>query len=114
MLGAGIRVAAGSDAPVALPDPLRGIYAAVTRRSETGRGVLNSEAVTIEQAIRMYTSSAAWSCFREKQLGTITKGKLADMVLLNANPLNVPAEDLKKIRVDMTVLNGRIAYSEAL
>ena len=114
MLEAGIRVAAGSDAPVSPPDPTRGIYAAITRRSETGRMVVKKETIGVEQAVRLYTSEAARSCFREKQLGTIAPGKLADMVVLNANPLEIPAEDLKHLRVEMTVLKGEIAYSEAI
>jgi predicted amidohydrolase YtcJ len=106
---AGLNVAAGSDAPVAPPDPLKGIYAAVTRRSETGQEVLKGEAVSLMEALRLYTIGAAWSCFREKQTGSIAKGKYADLAVLNADPFQVKAEELKDIRVEMTVLAGNVA-----
>ena len=75
MLQAGLNVAAGSDAPVSPPDPLKGIYAAVTRTAETGQKVLPEQAISFTDAARLYTSGPAYSCFRESQLGTIAGGK---------------------------------------
>ncbi len=113
MLGAGLHVAAGSDAPVAPPDPFKGIYAAVTRRAETGQEVLKGEAVSLMDALRLYTIGAAWSCFREKQTGSIVQGKFADLAVLNADPFKVKTEELKDIRVDMTILAGNIVRGKA-
>jgi len=113
MLEAGLRVAAGSDAPVAGPDPLKAIYAAVTRRAETGQAVLPRQSVTAMDALRLFTSGAAYSCFREKQLGTIRKGKYADLAVLNADPLQVKAAELRDIKVEMTLLNGNMVYDAA-
>jgi len=108
MLRAGLRVAAGSDAPVSLPDPLKGIYAAVTRRAENGQAVAASQSVSALEAIALYTAGAAYSCFLEKELGSIANGKLADLAVLSANPLNAGPEELRKIRVEMTVMNGKV------
>jgi hypothetical protein len=113
MLGAGLRVAAGSDAPVTVPDPLKAIYAAVVRRAETGQPVLSGQSIAVLDALRLFTSGAAWSCFREKQLGTISRGKYADLVVLNADPLRVKAEGLKDIKVEMTLLSGNVVYNAA-
>jgi predicted amidohydrolase YtcJ len=113
MLKAGVRVAAGSDAPVANPDPLKGIYAAVTRRDATGQLVTPDEAISSLDALKLYTINAAYSCFRERQTGSITKGKWADLVILNADPLQVSPRDLKNLKVEMTILAGEVVYSEA-
>jgi predicted amidohydrolase YtcJ len=113
MLGAGLRVAGGSDAPVACPDPLKAVYSAVTRRAENGREVLTRQSINVIDALALFTSGAAYSCFREKQLGTISKGKYADLAILNADPLRVKAEELKNIKVEMTLLNGDLAYTAA-
>lgn len=110
MLKAGLRVAAGSDAPVADPDPLIGIYAAVTRKAESGQEVLPAEAVSVLDALKLYTVNAAFSCFREGQVGTIAAGKYADLAVLNADPSHVSPQDLKDLKVDMTILAGKIVY----
>ncbi|MCX6000945.1 MAG: amidohydrolase [Chloroflexi bacterium] len=114
MLKAGVRVAAGSDAPVANPDPLKGIYAAVTRRAGTGQAVIPGEAISALDALKLYTINAAYSCFREKQTGSIAKGKWADLVVLNGDPLQVSPQELKNLKVEMTVLDGEVVYSEAI
>jgi hypothetical protein len=114
MLKAGVRVAAGSDAPVAAPDPLKGIYAAVTRLAGTGQVVTPGEAISPLDALKLYTVNAAYSCFREKQTGSVTKGKWADLVVLNGDPLTVKPEELKYLKVEMTLLNGEVVYSEAI
>jgi len=114
MLEAGVRVAAGSDAPVANPDPLKGIYAAVTRRAATGQVVTPGEAISALDALKLYTINAAYSCFREKQTGSIAKGKWADLVILNGDPLQVNPEELKHLKVEMTVMDGEVVYSEAI
>jgi predicted amidohydrolase YtcJ len=110
MLSAGIRTAAGSDAPVAGPDPLRGICAAVSRRSSGGRQVLAREAVTTMEALRMYTLDAAWSCFRERQSGSITAGKDADLVVVSGDPLDAGLEWPVDAKVEMTILGGKVVF----
>ena len=110
MLKAGLKVAAGSDAPVAPPDPLKGIYSAVTRKAETGHVVLKKEAVSFVDALRLYTINAAYSCFREMQLGTISRGKYADLAVLNLDSGRIRPDELMDLKVDMTILAGKVVY----
>lgn len=111
MLEAGLATGAGSDAPVAVPDPLKAVYAAVTRRAETGQDVLKQQAIPVMDALRLYTTGAAYSCFREKELGKISRGKFADLVVLDTDPLQAEQDKLKDIRIAMTLLNGEVVYS---
>jgi len=113
MLGEGLRVAAGSDAPVANPDPLKGIYAAVTRLAENAQQVVPAQAISALEALRLYTLNAAYSCFLEGKTGSIAKGKWADLVVMNGNPLQVSPHELKDLKVEMTVLDGEVVYSAA-
>jgi predicted amidohydrolase YtcJ len=114
MLGAGLKVAAGSDAPVACPDPLKGIYAAVTRLAENGQQVAPSQAITAMEALRMYTVDAAYSCFLEGKLGSLSRGKIADLVVLNGDPLRAGPTELMDLRVEMTLMDGKVVYGEAI
>jgi predicted amidohydrolase YtcJ len=111
-LGAGLVVAAGSDAPVAPDNPWLGIYAAVTRRAKSGQPLLPEEAVSVPQALAMYTTNAAYASFEEDTKGSIAEGKLADMVVLSADPLHSPPEELKDIRVEMTIIGGKVAWED--
>jgi predicted amidohydrolase YtcJ len=109
-LDSGLIVAAASDAPVSPVSPLSGIYGAVTRKAESGQVLLPEEAVTPEQALALYTVNAAFASFEEDIKGTITPGKLADMVVLSGNPLTALPEQLKDIKVEMTIVGGRVAW----
>jgi predicted amidohydrolase YtcJ len=110
LLDEGLIVAASSDSPVAFNNPLVGIYAAVTRRAESGETITPAEAVSLEQALEMYTLNSACAASQEKLKGSITPGKLADMVVLNLNPLETAEEELKTIRVEMTIIGGEIVW----
>lgn len=109
-LKAGLGPAASSDAPVAGPAPLVGVYAAVARRSAEGGVLTPEEAVTPEQALWMYTQGAARSVFREDMLGSLAPGKLADMALLSGDPTRVPAEEILGLRVERTFIGGRLVW----
>ncbi len=108
LLKNGVEVLAGSDCPVVPPNPMIGIYSAVSRISETGENVLPEERIPPLEAMRMYTEYAARANFEETIKGTIIQGKLADLVVLSGDPTKVPAEEIKDIRVEMTILNGEV------
>jgi predicted amidohydrolase YtcJ len=107
---AGLIVAGSSDSPVAPDNPLLGIYAAVTRKAQSGQQLLPEEVVSAPQALAMYTTNAAYASFEEDVKGSITAGKLADMVVLSADPLKSSPEKLKDIRVEMTVIGGEVVW----
>ena len=107
---AGIAVAAGSDAPVTPPDPLVGIYAAVTRRTKGGFQFYPEQAISPESALRMHTIGAAHASFEEGIKGTIKEGKLADLVLLDQDPTAVEPEAIQRIRVVMTLVGGEVVW----
>jgi predicted amidohydrolase YtcJ len=109
-LDSGLVVAGSSDSPVVPDNPLVGIYAAVTRRAKSGQRVLPEEAVSPRQALAMYTTNAAYASFEEDIKGAIAPGKLADMVILSADPLKTPPEQLKDIKVEMTIIDGRVTW----
>ena len=112
LLDGGLVVAASSDSPVAPDNPLVGIYAAVTRRTESGQRLLPAEAVSVQQALAMYTINAACASFEDNIKGSIAPGKLADMVVLSADPLKSPPEQIKDIRVEMTIIDGRVVWGD--
>ncbi|WP_180539981.1 amidohydrolase [Nevskia soli] len=107
----GIYMAFGSDnLPIG---PMIGLYAAVTRKGESGVVYGPGEAVSMRDAITMYTRIGAFLTREEKIKGTLETGKLADMIVLPEDPLNIPAEKLKSLKVDMTIVGGRILYDRS-
>ncbi|MEO5818920.1 MAG: amidohydrolase [Vicinamibacteraceae bacterium] len=91
-------------------NPFLTMYAATTRRTQSGAIVSGDEAVSREEALRMMTIAAARFSFDEKTRGSIEVGKLADFVVLDADLLTCPPERLRAIRPEMTVIGGRVAY----
>jgi len=91
-----------------------GIQAAVSRRTETGALVAPEERITPVDALRMYTEEGAWAGFEESNIGSITPGKLADMVLLSADPTNIAPDEIKDIKVEMTIINGEVVWSRGI
>ena len=109
---ASVALAAGSDAPVAAPDPLLSIYAAVSRVTRRGApfDVGGPQGMTAAAALAMHTSGGAYAGFQERATGSIALGKLADLVLLDRDPAHVETEALKEIRVAMTLVGGRTVW----
>jgi predicted amidohydrolase YtcJ len=113
LLDAGATLAFGSDWFVAPATPLEGIYAAVTRRTLDDRhpgGWVPEQKITVEQALRAYTSGAAFAAFREKELGMIAPGMLADLVLIDHDLTRVAPETIRDARVMLTIVGGRVVY----
>ena len=107
---AGLVVAAGSDAPVSEPHPLLGMYAAVTRKAETGEVVGSDEAVPAESALAMHTVHAAYAARQESDRGTIEAGKLADLALVDCDPTAVEPHELLGAGVSLTMVGGRVVW----
>jgi len=108
----GVRVAGSSDSPVVPPNPLLGIYAAVTRMSESGNRVSANESIRSRDALRMYTDDAAVATFDESERGSITPGNLADMAVLSSDPTRLAPDEIKDIAVEMTILDGVIVWNK--
>ena len=111
MLQNNLRVGAGSDCPLADPNPLVSIGTAVTRRCENGSR-LPGNGIPLNDALKMHTLDAAAASFEENIKGSLSPGKMADFVLLSDDPFSVPADRIKDIRVTMTVLGGSVVWCE--
>jgi predicted amidohydrolase YtcJ len=110
-LNHGVPLAFGTDYPVEPVDPFRGIYAAVTRKSEDGKQeYYPAQKLTIEQAIAAYTKGSAFAEFDEKQKGTLAPGMLADFIVLDQDLTAIPPEKILGTRVLQTVVGGKTVY----
>jgi predicted amidohydrolase YtcJ len=115
-LDAKARVAFGSDWFVAPPTPLEGIYAAVTRRTLDDKhpgGWVPEQKITVEEALRAYTSTAAYASFEEKKKGTLERGKLADFAIIDRDITRIPPEQIRDAHVLATVVGGKVVYERA-
>ncbi len=114
LIEAGAHLSFGSDWYVAPATPIEGIYAAVTRRTIDGAnpgGWVPEQRITVEDALRAYTSEAAYASFEENIKGTIKEGMLADLVLLDHDLTAIPPESIAGVQVLMTIVGGKIVYS---
>lgn len=113
LLDAGTTLAFGSDWFVAPATPLEGIYAAVTRRTLDDRhpdGWVPAQKITVEEALRAYTSGGAYAAFREAELGVLAPGMLADLVLIDRDITRIPPETIRDAREMLTMVGGRVVY----
>lgn len=109
-LKAGIRFTIHHDAPVTPPDLITAVYAAVNRKTRSGRILGPDERIRPIDALKAITINAAWQYHEEDIKGSIRAGKLADLVILDHNPLTVAPEKIKDIRVMETIKEGRTVY----
>lgn len=113
LLDSGAVLAFGSDWPVAPMVPLMGIYAAVTRRTLDGKnpgGWVPAQKISVAEAVHAYTMAAAYAEYDEDQKGSLSPGKLADLVVLSADIFHIDPAQIANTRVDLTILNGRVVY----
>ena len=106
----GVRVAAGSDAPVTEPDPLISIFSSVTRKTREGEVLGRDQHIAAWEALKMHTLAGAYAAFAEHETGSIAVGKLADLVLLDKDPTDVAPEEIKDIRVLKTIVGGEMVW----
>jgi hypothetical protein len=109
-LDMGIPVAGNSDYGVSAAIPLLRIQSMVTRTSAEGKVYGPEQKISPEEAIRVWTMGSAFSVFEEEVKGSIEAGKLADFVILSADPTAVPVDEIKDIVVDTTVVGGKVVY----
>lgn len=110
-LNKGVALAFGTDYPVEPVTPFRGLYAAVTRKSEDGKQeYFPAQRLTIDQAIAAYTTGSAFAEFEEKEKGKLAPGMLADFVVLDRDITSVSAEKLLGTKVLRTVVGGKTVY----
>lgn len=110
LVRSGVPVAGSSDFPVVPPNPLIGIYSAVTRRTRQGRVVLPHEGMTPGEALGLYTIQAARALRAESAAGSVEPGKYADLVLLSGDPTRASASSIRDMRVEMTIINGQVVW----
>jgi predicted amidohydrolase YtcJ len=112
-LDAGVRLALGTDWYVAPLDPMQTLYAAVTRATLDGKrpsGWVPEQKITLPEAIAAYTAGSAYAEFQEHDKGRLAPGQLADLVVLSEDVLAVPAERIKDVKVETTIVGGRVVY----
>jgi len=110
LLDAGARLANGSDAPVEELDPLRGIKAGVARTLDERAPWHPEQAITIDEALRATTVAPAWLAYDEDRRGRLLPGMFADLVVLDRDPYETPAEELDQIEVVATMVGGEWAH----
>jgi predicted amidohydrolase YtcJ len=111
LLDAKARLAFGSDWSVAPATPLEGIYAAVTRRTLDDKnpdGWVPAQKITVEEALRAYTTGGAYASFDESRKGALTAGKLADLVMIDRDLFKIPPEQIREAKVLATVVGGKV------
>ncbi len=115
LLDTGAVLAFGSDWTVAPLNPMEGIKAAVTRQTLDGRhpeGWCPEQKISLDEALRAYTMGSAYAEFAENVKGSITTGKLADLVLLDTDLGKVPPAEIDTVKVSMTILGGKVIYEK--
>jgi predicted amidohydrolase YtcJ len=116
ILDAGIQCAGSSDCPITPLEPLLGIWAAVTRHGYYNNNsaiYYPEQCLTVQQAIELYTTGAAYADFDEEKKGAITVGKFADFVVLEEDLFIIDPDTIKDVQILMTVVDGKIVYAKA-
>jgi len=113
LLDSGATLAFGTDWTVAPLNPLLTVYAAVTRRTIDGKnskGWVPEQKISVEETVRAYTAGSAFAEFQENVKGSITPGKLADLVLLSRDIFKIDPKEIENVKVVLTMVDGRVVY----
>lgn len=108
-----VKICGGSDAPVVHFNPFENIYCSVTRKDLKGYpkvGFMPEEKLSLNDALKLFTINSAYSSFEENIKGSLEKGKLADMIVLDRDIFTINENEIKNVKVYITVVNGRIVY----
>jgi len=108
----GIKVAANSDMTSAHYDPFFGMYAAVARKTSQGRSLGETEKISRQEMLRLFTINGAYLTFEDAVKGSIEAGKLADLAVLSGDIMTVPEEKIKDLTVEVTVIDGKTVYQK--
>jgi predicted amidohydrolase YtcJ len=111
LIDSGVVVTNGTDAPVEDVDPIPSFLGAVSRRSKDGTVFVPGQRVSREEALRAYTLNNAYAAFEEKEKGSLSAGKLADIAVLSKDILAIPEEEIASARVEMTILGGKVRFT---
>ena len=110
LIDAGVPAPGHSDAYICRPNPFQALWSMVNRKTETSASLDVSEAVTVIEALRAYTVLGAWSGREEAIKGSLELGKLADVAILDRDLFTIPPDEIREVRVDMTLVGGSVAY----
>jgi predicted amidohydrolase YtcJ len=113
LMKTGAVIANGTDTPVENVDPIASFYSSVSRRMNTGEVFYPEQRMTREEALRSYTLNNAFAAFEENVKGSITVGKLADLVVLSKDIMTIPEEAIPTTRVDITIIGGKVVHRRA-
>jgi predicted amidohydrolase YtcJ len=112
LIDEGIPAPGHSDASICNANPWLAIYSMVTRKTSSGKVLYAKERITPIEAVRAYTIDGAYAAWEENIKGSIEPGKLADLTIVDRNPLKIPKEDLKNVTTVITVIGGNIMYNK--
>ena len=110
LIDSGAVICNGTDAPVEPISPIASYHASVSRMMETGETFYPDQAMTRMEALESYTINCAFASFMEDVIGSISPGKLADIVVLDRDILTVPEEEIPATQVDLTIVGGEILF----
>lgn len=111
-IDAGVPVSMSTDIPSAHHNPFWGMYSAVTRKGMHGHCIGKEEAITVDEALRAMTHGGAYMSYEEQIKGTLEPGMLADVVILDRSLVDIDEEDIRNVKINMTIVDGHIAYQK--
>jgi predicted amidohydrolase YtcJ len=111
LIKSGAVVTNGTDVPVEDVSPIESFYASVTRKLASGATFFPEQKMTREEALRSYTTQCAYAAFEEDAKGTLSPGKLADVVVLSQDILTVPDEKILDTQIVHTIVGGQVRYT---
>jgi predicted amidohydrolase YtcJ len=114
LMNNGAVIANGTDAPVEDVNPIASFHSTVSRRTNTGDVFYGGQRLTREEALRSYTLNNAYAAFEEDVKGSLTPGKLADIVVLSKDIMRIPENEIPTAQVDVTIVGGQVRYRRAV